>query len=93
MYHAEVQGHGIQECNEFREIVQSLIDKKEIKFFDSEGSSINIITGTTYSEIPSSIDPRPITIFHNNGAARAEIPQILTSMLIVEVPKSFPYES
>ena len=48
LYHAEIQGHGIQECNEFREIVQSLIDRKKIEFLDSEDLFINVITGTTY---------------------------------------------
>ena len=69
------------------------MDRKKIKFFDSEGLSINVITGTTYSRIPSSIDPRPITIFHDNRVARAKMPQISTSVLIVEVHKPFPYGS
>ena len=69
------------------------MDRKKIEFSDSESSSINVITGTTYSRILSSIGPGPITIFHDNRAARAQIPQIPTPVLIVEVPKPFSYKS
>ena len=69
------------------------MDKKEVEFSDSIGPSINVITGTTYSRTLSSTGPRPITIFHNNEAARAEVPKVSTPVLMVEVPKPFPYES
>ena len=92
-YHAEVRGHSIQECGEFQEIIQDLIDRKEIEFFDLEDSSVNVIMGTMYSEAPSSIGPRPIIIFHNNEAAKMEVPKVPTLVLLVEVPKPFPYAS
>ena len=69
------------------------MDRKEIEFSSSEGSSIDVITGTTYSGTPSSTGPRPITIFHDNEAARIELPKIPIPVLMVEVPKPFPYES
>ena len=75
-YHAEVRGHGIQECNEFRQVVQNLMDRKEIDFLDSENPSINVITGTTYLGTSSSTDPKPITIFHDNEAARIALPKV-----------------
>ena len=46
-YHVEIRGHVIQECTEFRDIVQNLMDKKEIEFSESNDPSINVITGTT----------------------------------------------
>ena len=92
-YHSEVRGHVIEECSEFREVVQNLMDKKEIEFSESNNPSINVITGTTYLGTPSSIGPRPITIFHNNEAARIELPRVSTPVLVVEVPKPFPYKS
>ena len=49
--------------------------------------------GTTYSGTASSTSPRPITIFHDNEAAKIELPKVLISVLVVEVPKPFPYES
>ena len=63
--------HVIQECIEFRDIVQNLMDRKKIEFSKSNDSSINVIMGTTYSGTPSSTGPRPITIFHDNEAAIA----------------------
>ena len=92
-YHAKLQGHGIHECSEFREVVQNLMNRKEIEFSSSEGSPINVITGTTYSRTPSSMGPRPITIFHDNEAVSTELHKVPIHVLVVEVPKSFPYES
>ena len=68
------------------------MNKKEIEFLDTEGSSINVITSTTYSRTPSSTGPRPITIFHDNKAARNELPKVLIPVLVVEIPRPFPYE-
>ena len=69
------------------------MDRKEIEFSKSNGPSINAIMGTIYSRTPSSTVPRPIAIFHDNEVARAEIPKVSTPMLMVEVPRPFPYES
>ena len=66
------------------------MDRKEIEFSDSEGSSINVITGITYSGTSSSIGPRPITIFHDNEAARVEVPKVSILVLVIEVPRPFP---
>ena len=69
------------------------MDKKEIEFSDTKGLSINVITGTTYSKGPLSTGPRPITIFNDNEAARTELSKVSTPVLVVEVPRPFPYES
>ena len=69
------------------------MDKKEIEFSNSKSSSINVITGTTYSGTPSSTGPRPITIFHDNEVARTEVPKVPILVLVVEVPRPFSYES
>ena len=68
------------------------MDKKEIEFSDSESSSINIIIGTTYSKTLSSTDPRSITIFHDNEVATNEVLKVPILVLVVEVPRPFPYE-
>ena len=67
------------------------MDRKEIEFLDVEGSSINVITGTTYSGTPSSTGPRPITIFHDNEVARTEALKVPIPVLVVEIPIPFPY--
>ena len=92
-YHIEIREHVIQECTRFWDIVQDLVDRKEIEFSKSNDPSIDVITGTTYLVIVSSISPRPIIIFHDNKAARDEIPKVSTPVLVIEVPRPFPYES
>ena len=74
-------------------MVQDLMDRKEIEFSNLEDSSVNVITGTMYSGTPSSTGPRLITIFHDNEAAIVEVPRVPTPVLLVEVPKPFPYTS
>ena len=69
------------------------MDRKEIEFSGLEDSSVNVITGTVYSGTPSSTGPRPITIFHDNEMAAMEVPKVQTPVLLVEVPKPFPYTS
>ena len=68
------------------------MDRKEIEFSESNDLSIDVITGTTYSGTLSSTGPKPITIFHDNEAARDEMPKVSTPVLVVEVPRPFPYE-
>ena len=70
-----------------------MMDRKEIKFSDLEDSSVNVITGTMYSRTPTSTGPRPITIFHDNEKSGTELPKVSVSILLIEVPKPFQYES
>ena len=74
-------------------MMQDLIDRKEIEFSKPKEQSINVITGTTYSKTPSPNRPKPITIFHDNKPAEDKIPKAPKPILIVEVPRPFPYES
>ena len=69
------------------------MDKKEIEFSKSIDPSISVITGTTYSRTLSSTGPKPIMIFHDNKAAKEEIPKVSTPVLVVEVLRPFPYKS
>ena len=69
------------------------MDRKDIEFSESFDLSINVITGTMYSGTPSSIGLRSITIFHDNEVARDEVPKVSILVLMVEVPRPFPYES
>ena len=69
------------------------MDRKEIEFSKSNDPSISVIIGTTYLGTPSSTGPRPITIFHDNETARAEMPKVSIPILVIEVPKPFPYKS
>ena len=69
------------------------MDRKELEFSESNDLSIDVITSTTYSGTPSSTGPRSIIIFHDNEAAKDKVPQVSTLILVVEVPRPFPYES
>ena len=44
-YHADLAGHAIHDCVEFRKVVQDLMDGKEIKFL-SKREHFNVITVT-----------------------------------------------
>ena len=83
----------IQECTEFRDTVQNLMDRKEIEFSESNDPSIDVIIGTTYSETHSSAGPRLITIFHDNEATRDEMLKAPIPILMLEVPRPFPSKS
>ena len=69
------------------------MDRKEIEFSDTKSSSINAIMGTTDLGTLSSTGPKPITIFHDNEAARTEAPKVPILVLVIEIPRPFPYES
>ncbi|KAA3482739.1 hypothetical protein EPI10_004962 [Gossypium australe] len=72
------EGHEIQECVEFRALVQSLMDKKEIEFFEDvkglEGEDVN----------------RPVEIIlrpRSNEAGTQVVPRF-----IIQKPVAFPYK-
>ena len=70
-----------------------MIDRKEIEFSSKGEHSINVITSTTYLGDPSPNGPRPITIFHDNLPAKDETSEAPKPILVIEVPKPFPYRS
>ena len=50
-YHNDCMGYTIQECTEFRMLVQILMDRKEMEFSEkSEEQFVDVITGVAYSE-------------------------------------------
>ena len=69
------------------------MDRKKVEFSKSIDPSINVIMGTTYFGTLMSIGPKPIIIFHDNEAAKIELPKVPIPILVVEVPKLFLYES
>ena len=74
-------------------MVQDLMDRKEIEFLEPKRQSINVITDITYSRTLSSNGPRPITIFHDNKLTEDKALEAPKSMLIMKVPRPFPYKS
>ena len=74
-------------------MVQDLINEKEIEFSTNGEHSINVITSTSYLGDPSSSEPRPLTIFHDNSPMKFEASEASKLVLVIEVPKPFPYTS
>ena len=52
-----------------------------------------MITDTTYLGDPSPNGPKPITIFHDNMLVKEETSETPKPILVIEVPKPFPYMS
>ena len=73
-------------------LVQELMDRKEMKFL-KRPEEVDVITGATYSKNPSQNGPTPLIIFYNDEPENDALLKVPKSLLIVEVPKSFPYES
>ncbi|XP_016676582.1 uncharacterized protein [Gossypium hirsutum] len=84
-FHAE-EGHEIQECDEFKALVQSLMDKKELEFYEAgldEGRICTLKGGPKNQNRPRII----ISLPRNN---EVEIPMV--PRVIIHKPVSFPYK-
>ncbi|KAA3487855.1 hypothetical protein EPI10_031654 [Gossypium australe] len=84
----KVEGHKIQECVEFRVLVQSLIDNKELEFYekDSEGGNIYTTEGELTKQkvnYPRIIISRPRSMEGGTQVA----PKV-----VIQKPISFPYK-
>ena len=95
-YHAGYVGHVVQDCEEFRNIVQALMDKKEIEFSEKiEKKSVNVNIEEGYFNTSSSRGPKALTIYYEDELEVARCPTIEISMpkLKVEVSSPFAYKS
>ncbi|KAA3458454.1 gag/pol polyprotein [Gossypium australe] len=82
------EGHKIQDCTEFRLLVQGFMDNKELEFYEenSEEGDIHATEGELTrqkAKLPKIIISRP----SNSGSKAQAIPKI-----IIKKPASFPYE-
>ena len=95
-HHTGYVGHVVQDCEEFRNIIQALMDKKEIEFSEKiKEKFVNVIVGEGYSNTSSSRGPKALTIYYEDELKVARRPTVEISMpkLKVEVPSSFSYKS
>ncbi|XP_040931876.1 uncharacterized protein [Gossypium hirsutum] len=84
-FHAE-EGHEIQECDEFKAFVQSLMDNKELKFYEASSDEGRICTlegGPKNQNRPRII----ISLPRNNEVEIPTVPKV-----IIHKPVSFPYK-
>ena len=79
--------HSIQECLEFLELVQEMINEGEMEFCGKmEEQNVSVLL----KEVP-----KAVTIFYRRGGQQAtkEAPHVPTPRLVVKVPVSLRYAS
>ncbi|XP_040940055.1 uncharacterized protein [Gossypium hirsutum] len=84
-FHAE-EGHKIQECDEFKALIQSLMDNKEQGFYEAGPNERHICT----LEGAPKNQNRPRIIISLPGSNKVEIPMV--PKVIIHKPDSFPYK-
>ncbi|XP_016700013.2 uncharacterized protein [Gossypium hirsutum] len=86
-FHAE-EGHEIQECDEFKALVQSLMDNKELEFSEagSDEGHVYALEGEPKNQRINR--PRIIISLPRNN----EIETQITPKVIIHKPASFPYK-
>ncbi|XP_016733272.1 uncharacterized protein [Gossypium hirsutum] len=84
-FHAE-EGHEIQECDEFKALVQSLMDNKELEFYEAGTNKEHICT---LEGAPKNQNRPRIIIFlpGSNEVETPTVPKVIIHKLI-----SFPYK-
>ncbi|KAA3473593.1 hypothetical protein EPI10_023958 [Gossypium australe] len=85
----KVDGHEIQDCAEFRALIQSLMDNKELEFYEegSEGGNIHTTKGELTNQKVNY--PRVIISRPRNTEGGAQI----APKVIIQKPVSFPYKN
>ncbi|XP_040967144.1 uncharacterized protein [Gossypium hirsutum] len=83
-FHAE-EGHEIQECDEFKALVQSLMDNKELEFYEagSDEGHVCALEGEPKNHKPRII----VSLPRNNEVEIQTEPKV-----IIHKPASFPYK-
>ncbi|XP_016747934.1 uncharacterized protein [Gossypium hirsutum] len=84
-FHAK-EGHKIQECDEFKALIQSLMDNKELGFYEAGPNKRHICT----LEGAPKNQNRPRIIISLPGSNEVEIPTV--PKVIIHKPVSFPYK-
>ncbi|XP_016676185.2 uncharacterized protein [Gossypium hirsutum] len=81
-----IEGHDIQSCEEFRKLLQYMMDNKEIGIFNKEADEGEVCAfDNQSSSFPYSTD-RPLVIYY--GAKKEQV----KPKMIIEVPSPFPYK-
>ena len=86
-YHDEVIGHSIQECPEFLEMIQEMMNKGGIEFCGkTKEQNVSVLLEEVW---------KPLTVFYRGGGQKAakETPQAPTPKLVIKVSTPFRYTS
>ncbi|KAL4277859.1 hypothetical protein GQ457_03G015420 [Hibiscus cannabinus] len=86
------EGHEIQECQEFRRLIQAMMDNKELDFFskgrDYEVQDVCVIDDTPTPGNFAGLKPLIIKM----GPKGTEDIVVATSALVIKAPAPFPYK-
>ena len=85
-FHHE-EGHKIQECAEFRALVQDLMDNKEMEFYEEVKEEGSICTSGS-SKVPRVV--QPVVIISRPKKDEVRTPAM--PKIIIKKPATFPYQ-
>ncbi|XP_016675406.1 uncharacterized protein [Gossypium hirsutum] len=90
-FHAD-EGHDIQECNEFRSLVQNLMDNKEMEFYEETRGSEEEEVYATEKGTTEGVQRvnHPVVIISRPRINEARVQ--LAPRVIIQKPISFPYK-
>ena len=87
-YYRSTTDHSIQECPNFLELIQAMMNEGELEFCGKvEEQNVSVLLKEEA--------PKPLTIFYRGGGQQApkEAPRLPTPRLVVKVPAPFRYIS
>ncbi|KAK8559960.1 hypothetical protein V6N12_012771 [Hibiscus sabdariffa] len=90
-YH-ESEGHEIQECKEFRQLVQAMMDNKELEF-STKGCDPGVEDVCVLDDAPTQgnfAGLKPLVI--KVGSTGTEAAAAVTSGIVIKTPAPFPYK-
>ncbi|XP_040951505.1 uncharacterized protein [Gossypium hirsutum] len=86
-FHREV-GHEIQECEGFKALVQSMMDNKEMRFYEGVGDKRNICASELARKTTETSHPVVIISCPRSNKSRVQ----MTPKIIIQKPSKFPYK-
>ncbi|XP_016706957.1 uncharacterized protein [Gossypium hirsutum] len=86
-FHHEI-GHKIQRCEEFRALVQSMMDNKEMESYKEAKEKRSICTSDSMTRTPKINHPVVIISRPKNNEARVQV----TPNIIIQKPATFSYK-
>ncbi|XP_052477709.1 uncharacterized protein LOC128033728 [Gossypium raimondii] len=86
-FHHEV-GHEIQEFEGFRALVQNMMDKKEIRFYEEVEGKRNICASELATKTPETNHPVVIISCPRSNESRVQI----APKIVIQKPSNFPYK-
>ena len=91
--HMSSANHTIRKCEDFKNLLQAMMDRREIEFFEEMiEESVNVITDAKFVGKSSFKRLKPLTIFFEDDSIQLDNPTIHQPKLIIEVPSLFPYK-